>query len=348
LASLAANASATLTLVTVVDTGTGTSIITNTATLTASDQVDPVSGNDSDSAAVAVTGRADLAVTKSDSQDPVFAGNSITYTVTVTNNGPHDATGVILTDTLPSGVTFVSANASPGGSCPESGGTVTCTIGNLSNGGSATATIIVGVPSSTAHGATLTNTASATRNETDPNTANNTGITEQTTANRQADLAVTKSDSPDPVRVGATLTYTISVVNLGPSDATGVSLTDVLPTDNASFVSVTSTQGECSGTTTVSCVLGELGASESAVITVLVTSVPPIGSTEIIEIVNTANATANEADPDIANNSAVQSTRMLGVDAIPTLSLWPMVALAGLLIAISMWHIKRRRPFNPI
>lgn len=120
---------------------------------------------------------ADLAVTKQDSPDPVFVGNSLTYTIPVTNNGPFPATGVTLIDTLPAGVTFVSSNSSQG-SCTETGGVVTCILGNLANGASATVEIVV---TPTANG-TITNTASVSGNELDPNPANNTD-TETTTVN---------------------------------------------------------------------------------------------------------------------------------------------------------------------
>ncbi len=70
-------------------------------------------------------GNSDLSVTKTDSPDPVTVGNNLTYTVTITNNGPGGATGVVLTDTLPVGVTFVSATPSQG-SCGEASGVVTC------------------------------------------------------------------------------------------------------------------------------------------------------------------------------------------------------------------------------
>ena len=76
--------------------------------------------------------------------------------------------------------------------------------------------------------------------ETDPVSANNTA-TATTAVTAAADLAVTKTDSPDPVKVGQVLTYTIRVANNGPSSATGVVLEDKLP-KNAGFGSATTTR----------------------------------------------------------------------------------------------------------
>src|SRR6185436_634244 len=98
---------------------------------------------------------ADLSVAKSDSPDPVSKGAALTYSVVVTNNGPGSAAGVQLSDSLPANVQFVSA-ASTAGSCALSGSTVSCNLGSLSNGASATVTIIV----TPKKAGTLTNTAS--------------------------------------------------------------------------------------------------------------------------------------------------------------------------------------------
>jgi uncharacterized repeat protein (TIGR01451 family) len=120
---------------------------------------------------------ADLSLTKTDAPDPVLVGDHLTYTLTVTNHGPSDATDVTLTDALPSSVVFVSA--SPGApTCSASAGTVTCDLGTLTNGASTTVTLTVR-PTATG---TISNTAEVVGDETDPDPGNNTD-TEQTIVN---------------------------------------------------------------------------------------------------------------------------------------------------------------------
>src|SRR5207244_11504754 len=72
--------------------------------------------------------------------------------------------------------------------------------------------------------------------------------------NLTADLLVTKTDSPDPVTVGKNLTYTVTVTNHDPIDATGVTMSDTL-LSAVTFVSATPSQGSCSGTSSMSCSL---------------------------------------------------------------------------------------------
>lgn len=116
-----------------------------------------------------------------------------------------------------------------------------------------------------------------------------------------ADLAISKTDSPDPVTVGSNLTYTITVTNNGPGAATGVTVTDPLP-KTVTFVSATPSQGACTGTSTVSCGLGSLANGGSATVTIVVTA------TKTAVLSNTAIVAANERDPDPSNNSATQRT----------------------------------------
>jgi uncharacterized repeat protein (TIGR01451 family) len=117
---------------------------------------------------------ADLAVSMSDSPDPVVERDQVTYTVTVDNHGPGEATAVSLVDTLPVDPTFVSAAASQGTCARDvnsnSGGVLTCDLGSVASGERVTVLIVV----SPRRAEAITNTATADTGAPDPNTANNT------------------------------------------------------------------------------------------------------------------------------------------------------------------------------
>lgn len=115
-----------------------------------------------------IVGSADLSVTKSGAPDPIVVGNELTYTITVRNNGPHDATGVVVTDTLPGAATFDSVRTTQG-TCAAEPPMITCSVGTLANGGAAAITVTV---RPTREG-TLTNTVSVRANEADATSANN-------------------------------------------------------------------------------------------------------------------------------------------------------------------------------
>lgn len=258
-------------------------------------------------------GRADLSILKSASPEPVFSGNTLTYTMNVMNNGPGTATGVTVTDPLPGGVIFGSASSTQG-SCLQSGGIVTCNIGTISNGSSVTIIIAVTPVIS----GTISNTATVTGTEPDPDLSNNSTLPVQTTVipalPSEADLNITKTDSPDPVTlVGNNVTYTITVTNNGPGSATGVTVTDTL--NSLTYVSALTSQGTCSGTTTVICTIGTLTNGASATITLIAGTNPPAGM-----ISNTAYVTLNETDPNMANNSATATTNVGDVSRLFNIS----------------------------
>ncbi len=115
----------------------------------------------------------DLSIAIADSPHPVSVGANLTYTLTVANTGPADATGVMVTNLLPASATFVSVTASQG-TGSQTGGLVTCNLGVVSGGTNATITIVV-VP--TIAGTTLTNTATVSRGEADAYLGNNTAAT---------------------------------------------------------------------------------------------------------------------------------------------------------------------------
>ena len=131
---------------------------------------------------------------------------------------------------------------------------------------------------------------------------------EETGGEPKADVAVTGSAQPEPVAVGATLTYTITVINKGPAAASSITLTDRLPGALA-FVSATSPQGTCANVRgTVACSLGSLGLNRQAVVTLRVTvnGRPADGV-----VTSTVAVTAREIDPDVSNNTTSARTTVL-------------------------------------
>lgn len=120
---------------------------------------------------------ADLAIAKTASPTLVDVGEDITYTLTVTNNGPNDAVSVLASDFLPAGVTLVSAVPSQG-DCTGSG-PVDCDLGALANGASATITIVVTADIE----ADLTNRAEVSGAMVDPDPANNEAVASVTAVN---------------------------------------------------------------------------------------------------------------------------------------------------------------------
>jgi uncharacterized repeat protein (TIGR01451 family) len=271
--------------------------------------------------------RPDVGITKAESADPITPGEQLIYTLTVTNHGPGDATGVIVNDILPTGVTLVSANSSQG-SCS---GVVTCELGTVANGASVTITVVVTVDQTTPQG-TITNTASVTNNKGDPDTTNNSAIAE-TTIIVPADLAVTKSAIIDPVTAGTDQTYQITITNNGPSDAQSITLTDTTPA-NTTFVSfagdsawscLTPAVGDVG---TVTCTISTLGNGAFATFTMVVHANPatPDGST----ISNTASVSATTTDSNPGNNVSTVTTGVVTeADLRITLSPTSTVVIAG-------------------
>jgi len=294
-----------------------TGSLVNTATIFAPAGVtDPTSGNNSatDTDTI-VPPQPDLAVAKSDSPpDSVIAGSNLTYTIDVSNIGGGAAPNVTLTDILPANTTFVSFTAPAGWttSTPPVGnaGTVTASNPSLAVTGTATFTLVVRVNPGAAGGSTINNTATVATSGTDASAANNTA-TASTGVVSQADVSVTKSDSPDPADAGSNITYTIVVSNAGPSNAQNVSLTDLLPA-STTFVSLTPLAGwtistpAVGGTGTITATNASLasGAPATFVLVVNVNAATADGAT----ILNTATVATTSTDTTSGNNSATSTT----------------------------------------
>jgi uncharacterized repeat protein (TIGR01451 family) len=175
---------------------------------------------------------------------------------------------------------------------------------------------VVQVSATAPDGSTLSNTATVSSATFDPNLTNNSA-TATTTVRAEADLGVSKSDSPDPVRPGGMLTYTIVVSNAGPNAAASVTMSDPLPV-LTTFQSM-STPGGWACTTPpvgstglVSCTTATLGSGATATfsLVVQVSATAPDGST----LSNTATVSSATFDPDLANNTATATTSVRAAD----------------------------------
>ena len=218
--------------------------------------------DDDDDATVTVAPAADLAIVKT-GDATATAGGEVNYSLTVTNNGPSDATGVRAVDTLPAGTSLVSSL--PAGECSAAGEIVTCDVGDLATGASETFDLVVAVPFALAE-QTLTNTAVVSGDQADTDSSNDSDSA-NTTVGPAADLTLEKTGGT--AIAGGTVTWTLVVSNGGPSAATGVTLEDPLP-PGLTFVSATPSQGACSEAGgTVSCALGTIASGASAQVTIV-------------------------------------------------------------------------------
>lgn len=290
-------------------TAAGT-IITDTANVATTTRDTNTANNSATSTiGVTVSGDADLSLTNAGSPNPVNAGQNVTFTQTVTNAGPASASTVTLAETLPAGTTFVSLNAPPtsGWSCT----TVSpyqCTDSSVATG-STTFTFVVQVPNTATSGTAIADSAKVTSSvTTDPNPNNNTAASTVYVAD-SADLSVTNSPSPVPVQATNNITYTQTVVNNGPSTATGVTFTETTP-PNTNFQSLTAPgTWSCSHPTTgsagtITCTIASLApGTANFSVQLQVNS----GTTAGTAINNTDTVTSSTTDPNSANNSATAS-----------------------------------------
>ena len=310
-------ASGTSTTLQIVATVATAGAKTNTAQISASAQRDPDSTpnnnvtTEDDQASVTVTPPvADLSLTKTTSNPTPSVGANVNFTVTLNNAGPNPATGVSVTDLLPTGLTFVSANPSQG---TYNSSTGVWAVGTVANSANATLQIVATVATAGAK----TNTAQVSAsNQSDPDsTPNNSVATEDDQASvtvtpPATDLSITKTDSPDPVIAGANLTYAIAVTNSGPTTATNVTMSDPLPS-GTTFQSITAPSGwTCTTPTvgtngTVSCTNPSL-ATGSASFTLVVRVSPTAANNSTLS--NTATVSSTTSDTNPTNNSSSQST----------------------------------------
>jgi uncharacterized repeat protein (TIGR01451 family) len=233
----------------------------------------------------------DLELNKDVAPAEVEVGDEAAFTISVVNQGPDDATGVEVTDTLPAGLTYVSDNA--GGAYDSATGV--WTIGDLAVGESVSMDFVVTVDEP----GSFTNVAEVTAaNEPDSDSTPNDGegddwddaIITAVVSPPIIDLELVKDVSPSAVQVGEETTFTISVVNQGPDDATGVAITDTLP---AGLTYVSDDGGGAYDSTTGVWTIGNLAVGASVQLSFVVT-VDEVGTfTNVAEV-----TAANEEDSD--------------------------------------------------
>lgn len=243
--------------------------------------------NNTANSSTTVNGQADLSISKT-SVNGVTAGQNITFTVTVTNNGPSTANNVVVSDPTPPNLTFVSNT----GGCTS---VYPCNLGPLTNG--QVVTITSTYSTSASFSGNITNTASVSSTTTDPNNTNDSA-SKTINVGAQADLAVTKS-GPASANTGQNITYTVSVKNNGPSPATSVVVNDATPVGLA-FISNT---GGCA--TPYPCNLGTLNSGQTVSITSTY-NIPPSYTGSSVS--NTASASSAVSDPNSTNDSSTAVT----------------------------------------
>lgn len=254
---------------------------------------------------------ASIAVEKQGQPNPIIAGTDITYTITVSSEGPDDAANAALNDPLPAQTTFATLSSPAAWSCtmpaPNASGTVNCTIAAFPPG-SAVFTLVLHTDPGLADGSTLSNTATITTTTSDPDPNDNVS-TVDTLVSTSADLGVTKSVTPKPAPIGGSATFTIGYTNNGPSNAANATITDALPAgvlfNTISAAGWTCTTPAVGANGTVSCSMSSLAAAATGSITIGVTidsSVSPSST-----ITNTATIGSDTTDPAAANNSASDS-----------------------------------------
>jgi uncharacterized repeat protein (TIGR01451 family) len=307
--------------------------INNNATAT-SDGDDNNGANDNGNAAVvpvSAGNTADLGVVKSTQTTTAAPGDPVTYTITVTNNGPGTANEVIVNDPLPASLLFQSITPAATFTCttPAVGasGTITCIGGPLANGATATFTLVTTISGSAT--GSIANGVIVSTSDSDPVSSNSAGASAPVVV-ATADLSITKTTASTQATSGSTINYTITVTNNGPDAATNVVVTDNLPT-GLQFVSAIPSQGSCAGTDPFTCTLGTLNSGASATIT-LQTLVTATSGT----ISNTATVTADTDDGNAANNGSTTTPIPVvpgaaEIQGIPTLSEWALLALMAML-----------------
>lgn len=327
LALLQPGETATVTLVVRHD-ATAVPSYTNTAEVLSFTNSDPNPLNNTGSVITQFVHKADLMVAKTATPATVAAGAPITFVSSVSNAGTLAADAVQMNDVLPANAVFIALDAvSGGGVCvpvaPGTvGGTLQCSWPQIVPGVQQTVTYRMR-PLASATGGVVTNTVAATTTTPEIRLDNNSATTTTPVTPAELDILVNKVDSVDPLNLGASTVYTITINNSGPSYGTNVVMTDVFPAPGATPSATFSYQGELTvsaggtctqpamGATsgTLRCTFPGLASGESAVVTYKMTAEALLAAGANTGVAfNAVSVSVDEAETLTANNQVVHDT----------------------------------------
>ncbi|MEN6292897.1 MAG: hypothetical protein ABFD07_12890 [Methanobacterium sp.] len=279
--------------------------LTNTAVInpnTAANENDLNTTNNQANVTVTVNPASDLSIAKTVSNaNPKYLQN-VTFTLTAHNNGPDNATGVTVTDKLPTGLKFVSAS----GSGTYDAATSVWTIGNLTNGANATLSIIAQV---TISNGKVTNIAVINETNYDQNNTNNQGNT-TVVVGPASDLSITKTASASKINYLGQVTFTLTARNNGPDVAAGVTVTDKLP-NGLKFLSASGngTYNATSGVWTV----GNLANGATATLKIVAQGIVANAALTNVAVVNGTNYDQNSTNNNGNTTVVVGPASDLGI-----------------------------------
>ncbi|NQX42924.1 DUF11 domain-containing protein [Pedobacter steynii] len=326
--------------------GNVTSALTNTVTVTNPPGItDLVPGNNTATVVTNVNRVIDFEVTKISTPNPVAAGTTLTYTVTLKNNGPSSlliADIVKVVDVLPAGFTATSFTAANGSYTSASGNWTGLT---LASGQSTTLTIVGTVGAAVTSSLTNTVTVTAPAGITDPVPGNNTA-TDINVVQAKPVLAITKLGAAN-VTAGNTATYTLTVTNTGTSNAVNADISDAVPATLTNVSWTSSVAGTAAVTT---------GATGNGNTVNLKANIPAgTGNTVTVTITGTVNpaatgtisntGTATPAEPNGTGSSSTVSSNVTSTSGVVIVKTGPSTAIAGNVISYQI-EVSNNGPSN--
>jgi uncharacterized repeat protein (TIGR01451 family) len=269
-------------------------------------RTDPVSGNNRDTWTLTVPRcLADLSLDKTADRTTADVGQTVRYTLTAANAGPMDQTGVMVTDSIPYGLSLTDANC---GAWIE-GSTLYWSVGSLPAGASRVCQLRFTV-SNCVNDGVVTNTAAVTGGApgvTDPVPANNSDSWTLTVDPCLADLSVDKTADRVAAEVGDLVTYTLTVANAGPMDQTGVTVLDSIPfgLELADY-----NCGARLESNSLVWSVGDLPAGKSRVCQVVFRVASCSGTGTLVNTATVVGAAIGVSDPDPADNADTWSLQV--------------------------------------